>query len=106
MQEKGLITVFQAVTAAAMLMGAMIFASSGAKALSLAGYSGLKAAIYHATVTQEARYVCRGSHRRKCYHVSGPERTLRYNRSGWNGRYRGEANYNYYQWGSPNNDPY
>jgi len=105
MREKGSVIAFCAVTAAIMLIGVTVFVSSSARAVSLAGHSGLKIAIHQATATREARYVCRGSHRSRCYYVSHPEQTLRYNRRNWNGLYKGEAEYNYHYWGSPLNDP-
>jgi len=102
MREKGSVIPFCGVTAATMLMGATVFASSSAQAVP--GYSGLKTAIQQASVIQEARYTCRGSNPRRCYYVAPPARSLGYDRSGWGGRYRAEANYPYYQWGSVLND--
>jgi hypothetical protein len=72
---------FCTVTAATTLIGATLFASSGAQAIPLAGPSGLKTAIHQATATQKVHDTCRrGSHGRKCYHVSRPDRNLRYYR--------------------------
>jgi hypothetical protein len=81
MREKGSFIAFCAVTAA-------VFASSSAGAVPLPGYFVLNAGMDQAITTQKARYVCRGSQRRRCYYISRPEQTTRqedYHRSGWNG---------------------
>jgi hypothetical protein len=87
MREKGSVVAVCAVTT---MLSAAAFGSPSARALPLSGYSGLNAAIHHATTTQKARHVCRGRHR--CHYVSRPpEQTTRptrqedYHRSGWNG---------------------
>ena len=50
MRAKGSVTAFCAVTAA---IGATVFASAGAQAVPLAGYSGLNTAIHSATSAQQ-----------------------------------------------------
>jgi hypothetical protein len=100
MREKGSVIAFCAVTAA---MGATVFASSSAGAVPLAGYSGLNSAVRQAIPTQEARYICRGSRRHRCYYVSRPARPHfngYYYGSNWGGMYPGEAEYNVHYWGS------
>ena len=100
MREKDSVMAFCAVAAAVMLIGTTVFASSRAQAVPLARSSGLKAAIHQATVTQEARYICRGPHGRRCYYVSRPEQTLRHERS--YGIDPNQATYHY--WASPANN--
>jgi hypothetical protein len=106
MREKGSVMAFCAATAA---MAATVFASAGARAVPLAGYSGLNAAVHSATSAQEVRYVCRGSHRQRCNYVAGPERSpgyhpyagyYPYNRGVWGNMYPGESEYNVHYWGS------
>jgi hypothetical protein len=106
MREKGSVTAFCAVTAA---IGATVFASAGAQAVPLAGYSGLNTAIHSATSAQQVRYICRGSHRQRCYHVAGPERSpgyypqagyYPYNKGVWGNMYPGQDEYNVHYWAS------
>jgi hypothetical protein len=83
------VIVFCVMPAAAMLLGATLFASSRAQAMPLAGSSGLKSAIYEANATQKVGYICRrGSYGRRCYYVSRPDRNVRYARPYANGAYR------------------
>ena|SRR6516164_3888623 len=102
MREQQSVMALCAVAAAIMLTGATVLASSRAQAVPLARSSGLKAAIHQATVTQEARYICRGPHGRRCYYVSRPERTLRYERPYTYGIDPNAAIYHY--WASPANN--
>jgi len=102
MREKDSVMAFCAVAAAVMLIGTTVFASSRAQAVPLARSSGLKAAIHQATVTQEARYICRGPHGRRCYYVSRPEQPLRYERPYTYGIDPNAATYHY--WASPANN--
>ena len=102
MRKKESVMAFCAVAAAIMLAGATVFGSSRAQAVPLARSSGLKTAIHQATVTQEARYICRGSHGRRCYYVSRPEHTLRYERPYTYGIDPNSALYHY--WASPSNN--
>ena len=102
MRKKESVMAFCAVAAAIMLAGATVFGSSRAQAVPLARSSGLKTAIHQATVTQEARYKCRGSHGRRCYYVSRPEHTLRYERPYTYGIDPNAATYHY--WASPANN--
>ena len=102
MREKDSVMAFCAGAAAVMLIGTTVFASSGAQAVPLARSSGLKAAIHQAMVTQEARYICRGPHGRRCYYVSRPEQTLRHERSYTYGIDPNQATYHY--WASPANN--
>jgi hypothetical protein len=75
------VIVFCVKPAAAMLLGATLFASSHAQAMPLAGSSGLKSAIHEANATQKVGYICRrGSHGRRCNYVSRPDRNVRYAR--------------------------
>jgi len=103
MREKGSIMAFCAATAA---IGATAFLSADARAVPLAGDSGLNAAIHSATPAQEVRYVCRGSHRHKCYYVSVARPSERppgyypYNKGVWGNMYPGEDEYNVHYWGS------
>jgi hypothetical protein len=88
MMRKSVI-VFCVIPATAMLLGATPFASSRAQAMPLARPSGLEAAIYEANATQKVGYICRrGSHGRRCYHVSRPDRNVLYARPYANGAYR------------------
>lgn len=100
--------VFCAVTAANMLVGAMLFASSGTQAMPVAGHSGLNTAIHQANAAQKVAYICRqGSYGRRCYYVSRPDRNPRYARPYANGgdnwdqakTFVGNPRYNAYQWG-------
>jgi hypothetical protein len=102
MREKESVMTFCAVAGAVVLIGATVFASSHAQAVPLARSSGLKTAIHQATVTQEARYTCRGPHGRRCYYVSRPEQTLRYERPYTYGIDPNQALYHY--WASPSNN--
>jgi hypothetical protein len=102
MRKKQSVMAFSAVAGAIMLTGATVFASSIAQAAPLASYSGLKAAVHQATLTQEARYACRGPHGRRCYYVSGPEHAPRYERPYSYGIDPNQALYHY--WASPANN--
>ena len=102
MRDKESVMAFCATAGAIMLIGVTVFASSRAQAVPLAMSSGLKAAIHEATVTQQARYICRGPHGRRCYYVSRPEQTLRYERSYTYGIDPNAATYHY--WASPANN--
>ena len=103
MREKGSVIAFCAATAA---IGATVFASAGARAVPLAGYSGLGAAIHAASPAQQVRYVCRGSHRQRCYYyVARPEPArppgyYPWNPGTWGKMYPGEDEYNVHYWGS------
>src|SRR6516225_2759755 len=107
MREKGSVRAFCAATAA---IGATVLASSSARAVPLARSFGLKAAIHQTTIIQEARYICRGRHGRRCYYVSRPEHTLRYERP-YTYRYERPYTYGidpnaaiYHYWASPANN--
>jgi hypothetical protein len=102
MREKESVMAFCAVAGAIMLIGVMVLASSRAQAVPLARSSGLKTAIRQATVTQEARYTCRGPHGRRCSYVSRPEQTARYERPYTYGIDPNSAIYHY--WASPANN--
>jgi hypothetical protein len=85
-----------------MLIGMTALASSRAQAVPLARSSGLKTAIHQATLTQEARYTCRGPHGRRCYYASRPEHAPRYERPYTYGIDPNSALYHY--WASPANN--
>ena len=98
------VTIFRAATAATLLTGVTLFGSSGPQAMPLAGPSGLKSAIHQQNAIQEVGYVCRrGSYGRRCYYVSSPHRTLRYERpyDPWDQTkyFVGNSHYNVFQWG-------
>jgi hypothetical protein len=101
MREKGSLTAFFAATAA---IGATVFASASARAVPMAGYSGLNSA--KATSAQEVKYICRGSHRHRCYYASVARSSERppgyypWNKGVWGNMYPGQTEYNVHYWGS------
>ena len=102
MREKGSVTAFCAVTAA---IGATVFASASARAVPMA-YPALNNATHQATSAHEVRYICRGSHRHRCYYVNVARSSERppgyypWNRGVWGNMYPGEDEYNVHYWGS------
>ena len=103
MREKGSVTAFCAVTAA---IGATVFASASARAVPMAGYSGLNNATHQAIPAQEVKYICRGSHRHRCYYVNVARSSQRspgyypWNKGVWGNMYPGQTEYNVHYWGS------
>lgn len=93
------VTFFYAATAATMLVGATLVASSGTQAMPVAQPSGLKAAIHQANALQDV--ACRRG--RRCNYVSSRRRTLRYERpyDPWDQTkyFVGNSHYNLFQWG-------
>jgi hypothetical protein len=69
------------IAATAIVLGAVLFASSPVQAEPLSAPSVLKTAIHYANGTQKAFYVCpRGSYGRRCHYVSRADQQLRYDR--------------------------
>ena len=105
MREKGSVTAFFAVTAA---IGATVFASATARAVPMA-YPGPNNAAHKATSAQEVKYICRGSHRHRCYYASVARSSERppgyypWNKGVWGNMYPGQDEYNVHYWGSPAN---
>ena len=105
MREKGFLTAFFAATAA---IGATVFASASARAVPIA-YPGLNNASHQAAPAQEVRYICRGSHRHRCYYVNVARSSERppgyypWNKGVWGNMYPGQDEYNVHYWGSPAN---
>jgi hypothetical protein len=97
MRKESVITFCAA--AAVTIIGATLFAPSGAQAVPLTVSSELKTAISHTTSSQEAHYICR-RHGRKCYYVSRPDRYLHYYRPYANEAYPQRMPWDY--WAAPN----
>jgi hypothetical protein len=104
--RKAVIVYCTVTAAAAMLMGATLFAPSCAQAMTLAAPSGLKAAIHEANAAQKVPYVCRrGSNGRECYYTSPPNRQPNANGDTpyFQKRYSGPSQYQLYPWGGQGN---
>ncbi len=91
-------------SAASVVMGATLLASSCAQAMTLAAPGGLQAAIHEANAAQKVPYVCRrGANGRECYHVSPPNRQPNANEDTpyFQKRYTGPSQYQTNPWGNP-----
>ena len=103
MRERGSVTAFFAVTAA---IGATVFASASARAVPMAGYSGLNHTTHQATPAQEVKYICQGAHRHRCYYVNVARSSQRspgyypWNKGVWGNMYPGQDEYNVHYWAS------